>query len=231
MLQKFGWIIPFLCFIAGYYCLALFFSPAIIDSPCLVGKSVYDALLLASPLNLTIRIMAEREDLDLPTGTIIYQTPHAGKKIKPHQAIHIVVSKKPPLMIAPNFIDHPVAEIEKIITQKQIPASLFYIPSLHPQHHAFAQVPAAGDPIERTKKMTIYSAQAINKPMIMPNLKGKPFHDVQRFLANHPVELVIIKKRDDQPEELQQVINQYPLPHSLVTLQEKKPLLVQVELG
>jgi len=53
-----------------------------IQAPALVGKQLQNAVALLSQKNLNVRFITQKEDPDLPHGTILSQTPAAGRNVK-----------------------------------------------------------------------------------------------------------------------------------------------------
>jgi beta-lactam-binding protein with PASTA domain len=93
-MKKFLWVIPFLSFLSGYLIMSFIYQPKTAKTPSLIGKSVQQALNLAATQGLSLRLIAEKEETDIPAGTIISQNPLPNTHIKAHQAIACIVSKK-----------------------------------------------------------------------------------------------------------------------------------------
>lgn len=92
-LKKILWLMPFASFLIGYQIINIFKNQNEIIVPNFVGKTLNQAIKVASDNNLNLRISAEKEDSQLPEGTIISQIPNR-QKIKPNQSIYLVISKK-----------------------------------------------------------------------------------------------------------------------------------------
>lgn len=227
------WLTPFASFLIGYAIMASFFKPQHIETPALVGKTIVDAVRIASKHDLSLRISAEKDDSDLPDGTIISQTPSAQTIIKARQAIYIVLSKKPALEQTPNLLQKSASEIAEIAQKKGIQVKTYQLPSSNtPANCCIAQTPAPGTPLER-KNMAVYLCNDTLKPVIMPNFKGQLLPDVQEFLQLHGITPSIIYTNPlGQAAPLQQniVVDQRPLPGTLVTLSPEKPLLIQLQV-
>src|SRR5476649_323079 len=112
LLKKFLWTLPFICFIAGYLFLTKLYPAKEIETPTVVGKTLQEACTILSHHTLNSRLIALKEDPLLPDSTIISQTPQAGQKIKPNQAVFIVASMQPQKNSAPQYAQKPLYEIE-----------------------------------------------------------------------------------------------------------------------
>ncbi|GAG41516.1 unnamed protein product, partial [marine sediment metagenome] len=149
--QTYLWTVPFFCFIAGYLFLQWVSKVQYLEAPPLVGKQLQDAVAQLSGKNLNIRLIAQKEDPDLPGGTILSQSPAAGQKIKPHQAIHAVISKKPEKIIAPNLINKSKEVIDRELAALGLRSKIHFLPSNRPINSCITQHPAQGQPIEENK--------------------------------------------------------------------------------
>ena len=126
------WLLPFLAFGIGYFCLQFFITEHTLQAPNLVGKDLLQATKISSDLKLNLRIIAEKEIADAQPGTIIKQNPLPGTSIKSHQSIFIVITKLPAPVIAPNFIGKNEPQIEKICKEKSIKNRIYLLPSSYP---------------------------------------------------------------------------------------------------
>ena len=124
LLKKFLWTLPFVCFIAGYLFLTKLYPVKEIETPVVVGKTLQEACTTLARHNLNSRLIALKEDPLLPDGTIISQTPHAGQKIKPNQAVFIVASTQPEKNSAPDYVQKPLSEFEPELTAQNIRAKM-----------------------------------------------------------------------------------------------------------
>jgi beta-lactam-binding protein with PASTA domain len=184
------WTIPFICFISGYTLLYIFFQYDEIYTPSVVGKSLEEALEILSKQNLNARLLAQKEDPNLPAGIIISQIPHAGEKIKPYQALLFVVSKKVSLQ-APQCINKLVDTCIEELKKFDIHTKIQYVPSLYPQGMCIAQKP---DPQQTLiqPSITLYAAIPETRSIIWPQFVGKPVTEVAEFLQIHQINPEII---------------------------------------
>lgn len=231
--QNYLWAVPFFCFIAGYLFLQWMSKVQHLEAPALVGKQLQDAVAQLSRKNLNIRLIAQKEDPDLPGGTILSQSPAAGQKIKPHQAIHAVISKKPEKISAPNLLNKSQETLDRELKALGIRSKIHFLPSNRPANSCIAQYPAPGQPIEENR-ITIYLSSDNQKQVLVPDFRQQPACEVLEFLQqyNTKVELSHASHRQNDHKCGQNclVIDQRPLAGSLITLSPEKPLLVQLKV-
>jgi len=230
-LTQYLWIIPFVSFLAGYLVVQRMTNVDQVEAPALVGKQLQHAVAILSEKNLNLRFITQKEDPDLPEGTILSQTPAAGRTIKPHQAIHVVICKKPEKIAAPLLINKSITAIEKELSLLGVRNKSYSVASNKPVNSCIAQFPAPGTPLEENKIAT-YLSCGNKKQLLMPDLQGKPIDDVVEFLKRHSCKIEILhagKKTNTQHSQNSIVCNQRPLAGSFVRMSYDKPLFVQLQ--
>lgn len=234
-LSNYFWLLPFFCFFAGYFVLQRMYNVDQLEAPALIGKQLQDAIAELSVHNLNIRLIDQKEDPDLPQGTILSQIPAAGQKIKPHQALHVVISKQQQKKVCPTLIGKTPGEIEAELADLKIRNKSYLVTSSLPINTCIAQFPSAGKVLDEPRVITYLSA-GNDKPILMPNLKGKSAFQATEFFKQHPqtIKLEIIHA-DPQPSDhicgdQCIIVDQRPLAGSIEHLDPKKPLLVQLQV-
>jgi len=231
-IQNYLWAFPFICFLLGYLMLKKISNLGELPAPSLVGKKLQDAVTILSEKNLNLRILAQKNDADLPQGTILSQTPAAKQLIKPHQALHIVLSKKPEKQIAPQLIGNYEKTIETLLQKNNIRYKKQYLPSNCPKNSCIAQHPATGKPLE-DNKIILYLSSGNSKPVLLPDFSGKPVPEITTFLNQYEnIDVCITHSPKTSNHICDQtciITQQRPLAGSLVTLNAEKPLLVQLQ--
>ena len=108
---------------------------------------------------------------------------------------------------------------------------IYYLPHPYPEKLCFAQSPHYNEPLDKNK-LTLYISAGNNKPIIWPDFKNLPLEEVIAFLDNYHIEPHIVKDAHysyyNNPEYI--VIDQRPFAGTLVTLDEAKPLSVQLRV-
>ena len=232
-IKQYVWIAPFLSFLAGYLVLQRISHVNSFKTPALVGQSLQPAIATLSAHNLNVCLITQKEDPDLPQGTILSQTPQAGQVIKPHQSVYIVISKKPQKIAAPLLINKSHTIINKELDALGIRNKTYYLTSNRPCHSCIAQLPAAGIQLEENKIITYFSG-GNDRPALIPNLKGKSVPDVIAFLqqyTNLPEIIHITKQHENHTCNAKcTVVDQRPLAGSIITLNPHKTPLIQLQV-
>lgn len=230
--KNYLWVLPFLSFLSGYYLFSLFYTVKIIQTPALIGTKLHDACKILSQHNLNLRVLAEKEDPDLPEGTILSQTPRAPIKIKQNQSVFCVISTKPKKPKTPILFNKDIAEHFVQLRNLGIRTKAYYLESSYPKNWCIAQLPGPNEQLEDNTIITYVSAGS-HKPVIFPDVKHKPVQDVIEFFTSHniPVDIIHRNQHIKEDHECTQcvVIDQRPLAGSIITLSDEKPLHVQLQ--
>jgi serine/threonine-protein kinase len=234
LLRNLFWLIPFLAFAIGYYAISFVFKSKTIQAPALVGKCIDKAVIILSEQNLNIRIVGNKNDSDLPEGTIISQTPLAGSKIKENQTLYVVIAKKPAAILAPDFKQKTISAATRIAQDLGLHIKTYAIPSSAPDQQCIAQFPAAGQELDNNT-IIVYSSAANTKSVIMPSCKDMHVSEVISFLQLYGITPTILHTRPELLGINHQcaqciVIDQRPLAGSLVQINAEKPLSIQLQV-
>ncbi|HLW73427.1 MAG TPA: PASTA domain-containing protein [Candidatus Babeliales bacterium] len=230
-IKKYLWIMPFLSFLLGYCIMQRLFRTTESITPHLVGKQVHEILPLITQHNLNIRLIDHKEEADLPEGIILNQTPAAGTAIKPNQPLFLVTTKKPLAVRAPQCIGIKLDELMPQLHTEGIRPRIYHLPHSYPEKICFAQSPQPHEPLEKNR-LILYVSSGDNKPIIWPDLTGFPLQNVVEFLEMYQIEPHII---NDSPHKQYThthytVTDQRPFAGTLLTLDEHKPLSVQLRV-
>jgi len=228
------WITPFISFLLGYCALTFFHHNKKIATPAIIGKTVDKALISLNEHNLTARISDKRDDADLPEGTVLAQIPVAGTIIKTNQTVYITISQKKCGSITPNLRGKSLHEAQALVEQQAQKILAYTIPADAPDNSCIAQFPQAGT-LSSEKPIIVYVARANTKPVLMPNFIGKSLDEIVSFLSLHDSAPTVVHSRrfeNDVNHHCTQcmVVDQRPLPGTLVILNADKPLPVQLQV-
>lgn len=224
------WLIPFLSFFLGYISFDRLFRPAQIETPSVIGTTIYQALTILCAAHLNARVVEGQEDEMLAQGTIISQTPTPGQKIKENQSVFLVISSKPKKLKAPNCINKSITSLEaELITQK-IKIKPYYLESIYPKGLCFAQNPEPDQELN-DNKMILYISSGSTKPYIMPNFKGKYAHEIMEFLSTKTVNTELFHYAEQENHQCVACIirDQRPLAGSIISMNSEKPLHIQLQ--
>jgi len=234
-IQSYLWIIPFISFLFGYLLLGTLFQPKEFETPAIVGKQLLSAVSILSDHKLNIRFLAQKQDPDLPQGTILSQKPLPRRKIKTNQAVYVVISKKPPKTPCPTLLNKPLESIVKELEKKNIRNKSYFLPSKHPKNSCLAQYPCPLTPL-KGKNIITYVSDGNKKPVILPDFKNKKIIEVVEFLRKYEpqIKIEIIHspscKFDHICDENCIVSDQRPLAGSIVKLDDKNPISVHLKI-
>jgi beta-lactam-binding protein with PASTA domain len=230
LITRFLWLMPFAAFLAGYWCMRIWYPPIIIETPSLLGKTVQEAMRIVADSNINLRLLEEREVQDLPEGTILQQNPPAKIPIKEYQSIFCVVSKKGERSI-PSLIGKSMTEAVQILDSKGIAYKQYSVESNQPEGTCIAQDPAVGMPANQNP-MTLYGAKSYPKQVIVPSFLYMTVGMVRQFLESSQVTSEVIHKEPvestHQCDQQCIISDQRPCAGTIVVLDDKKPLHVQL---
>jgi beta-lactam-binding protein with PASTA domain len=224
------WILPFLAFAIGYFCLQFFIIDKIVQTPDLVGKDVLQATKISSDYKLNLRIIAEKEIADALPGTIIKQNPLPHTSIKSHQSIFIVITKLPAPVVAPTLINKNQDQVDKICKEKGIKNRTYFLPTNHPAGQCFAQMPQPEQILE-AKKMSCYISTGNQSQYLFPDFTKSLVEEVVEFLHQQNIQFDIFHKDQKIEAPYKQkltVTYQKPLAGTLITPSNKLYVQLQV---
>jgi len=180
-----------------------------------------------------LQLLADREEPDLPEGTILQQNPPVNATIKPHQPIYCVVSKKR-ILTAPNCIGQKVDELASNLAQQGIAYKQVLIDSQQPQGTCIAQDPTLGSSLE-SAQMLLYIAKQQPVSVIVPRFTLLSVPVVKEFLeqshATFDVVHEIPQSDGHQCSNDCIITDQRPCAGTIVSFDEKSPLHVQLIVG
>jgi beta-lactam-binding protein with PASTA domain len=119
---------------------------------------------------------------------------------------------------------------------RKIRAKLYQLPSIYPMDHAFAQYPAANQIVNDA--MIVYMSCGSRKPVIFPNLKDLTVQEAKEHLATQPITIQTthIRSAHGEPSRTTHdcssciILDQRPLPGSIIALDESKPLPLNLQV-
>lgn len=208
------------------------YRPKIIETPLLIGKTIQEAMRITSQKNLSIKLFDEKEDPELPAGTIISQTPAANCPIKANQSMNVVVSKKTGRK-APCLVGKNLDIIQQEMKSQGLTCTYYEIAGKQPTQLCIAQDPAPGA-LMSDRAIAVYICKGAQEPYLFPNFGNKHVDVVRNFLANYPVTLEIIHSQEVLEEHNCStcvVLEQRPRAGSMVVLDPQKPVHVQLRVA
>jgi serine/threonine-protein kinase len=159
--------------------------------PALIGKNTHQAALLLANAQLNLRILNQKEDNDLPDGTIISQTPPSGQLIRINKPIFCVISKKKSHLTAPNCIGRSKQEIDAVAQKNSIHVTAHTVMSSLPSGICIGQHPAPENALINGK-IDIYCAESQSQEIIFPNLVDKKIQDLIPFFEENNFKVDVV---------------------------------------
>ena len=222
-------MLPFIFFLIGYMTFPLFFNTKKQIVPCLIGTTVTGALKILTKNNLSLRMIAEREDPDVPAGTIISQKPIPGNIIKNQQTIFVVISKKNELKV-PCIEGLKSDEYIPQLKDLKIEFLTFPLFNNNPESICLAQIPKPHKKIAKEGAI-LYVADNKNQIFVFPDFKNKSVIEVKKFLTSHSIPTRVYhtyQVKDSHICKSCKVKDQSPAAGTLLSV--KKPFTVQLKV-
>lgn len=178
------WLLPFILFWFGYGVVAFYTRGGTTEVPQLVGMNLDDALRELASKNLTLRLLEEQEDVTVPAGTILYQSPQAGRLVKSPHSLCVVVAKRVPLPRAPQCLGLSRQAVETLAQKNGLRVHMVTIDGvMHITDSCFAQWPQVGEEVGE-QGLLVYIAGSSARQKIMPDFKNYPLEVVCDFCKN-----------------------------------------------
>jgi eukaryotic-like serine/threonine-protein kinase len=230
-IKNFLCVTPFASFIFGYLVMQQLFRIPELCTPHLVGQQIHTILPIITQYNLNLRLIDQKEEADLPEGIILNQTPSAGTIIKSNQPLFIVTTKKPIIARAPHCVGSNSDQLHLQLQENGIQSRMYQLPHPYPEKICFAQSPQTNEPLDKNR-LILYISAGNNKPIIWPNFSNMPLRDVITFLDNYHIEPTIMNDYlyNNYENDEYIVVEQRPFAGTLLTLDENKPLSVQLRV-
>lgn len=183
-MRNYIWLMPFICFFIGYAWIKYLYVPTEQVVPNIVGLHIYDALHQLSQQNLNIRILSEKTERELPAGTILWQTPSAGQRVKALQTIFCVTALQPKKLETLQCIGNSYDTIKKMAQAQNIKIKYYYLShTVNSEGVCFGQYPTAGS-LQSHNTIITYIAKQQDPYVIVPSFQGKTVKDIKEILAN-----------------------------------------------
>lgn len=228
----FAWILPFISFLGGYQLLRFFDRKEVISAPKVIGQNINDAIKTLSSYKLNVRILNEKEDLDIPDGTIISQTPQEGQKVKSGQSIFLVITRKPANPTSLCFFGQNVEESKDLARSKNINLKAYSIENIAPIDTCIAQSVLPDQQINDTN-LIIYTSSGTNQIRILPNFKGYKLDEVKTFLEKYDIKFQLTHNNNISDESHTcttcNIIDQRPLPGAFFDLSKDSSIQLILE--
>jgi eukaryotic-like serine/threonine-protein kinase len=134
----------------------------------------------------------------VPTGQVFAQNPAGGTKINKTSTVTLYVSTGIAQVAVPGVVGLDLTSAVQSLSQKGFNFKVRRIYSPEPQDTVTAQLPAAGDKVDKGSTVTLNVSRGA-KPITIPDVTGEPFANAQSALIG----LGFTVSRIDTPSEQQ----------------------------
>jgi len=183
------------------------------EVPNLVGLDYDEGKETVEKLRLRIRKTSVEFSQEYPQDRIIAQTPAAGKRLKLHRTVKVVVSMGSQKITMPVLEGLSVREARILVEHKKLRlGKISRISSVsHAANRVIAQDPAARSPVIVRSTINFLVSTGVPKHWyIMPDLVKKPYEEVKKFLIEAGLKLGNVRTKYYPGVTSGIVIEQYP---------------------
>lgn len=162
-------------------------------------------------------------------GIVLEQAPKARRRVRPNQYFFVTLSKHPPKIIAPDFLNQKHNFLSKQVKKMGIRTKTCWLESFYPKDICFAQTPQPGADLENRSLVT-YLSSGHNRLFVFPKLEGMLVGQVQEFLKGEGIKVEVFHAKRVGSGHLCdccRVIDQKPMAGTIVD----KKLYVQLQVG
>ncbi len=221
-------VAPFCCFFLGYYAIRATLHKKELITPNLTGKTLQGGLVTLFGCGLNIRLAREKEDTDIPEGTILEQFPSTGEAIRLNQTVFVTISKKPKPKLTPNFLEMKYKDILLNGQELNIQPTIIWLQSNYPKELCISQFPSPQKPITE-ENFTIYLSTGSCSLFTVPNLRGQQLFEVEEELKKYNVSLETIGINNTDLRRNWIIVDQKPTAGSIIDLNKKLYMQILVK--
>ncbi|MBM3236009.1 PASTA domain-containing protein [Candidatus Poribacteria bacterium] len=158
----------------------------VVEVPNVKGKSLAESISILQGYRLNVKIDSYKASVAVPEGYVVEQNPPPGFKVKQDKSIRLVLSSGSEKVEAPDLTGKLLSDAEADLasTGFQIGTKATVHSDNYPTMNTIiAQTPLPKSISERGAKINLLlSKGAYPKMLLMPDLKGMKFNDVQERL-------------------------------------------------
>ncbi len=185
--------------------------------PDLQGKSIYEALTLASAQGFALKKEAEEFDKSLPAGVILRQSPPAGMKVKEGKVLRVTISQGGESAFVPDLVGQKARSAALTIRSYGLvlgeESSRYSV--VYDKDTIIEQDPPKGTAVSKDTMINIVVSLGAppNSVILMPKFIGKNITDVNSWADNNGIK-VNVAKENISTAVTDSVIEQSPEPDS-----------------
>ncbi|MGM0568644.1 MAG: PASTA domain-containing protein [Elusimicrobiota bacterium] len=183
--------------------------------PDIQGVPLEDALEVLSERNLSLSFVARRHDPDIPSGSIISQTPPAGLMVREGREIETVISSGGRVVFVPDVEERQLREAEMLIRQTGLQMGeqkRTYSRNLE-EDYVVSQDPAPDSVVQSDSYVDLVVSMGLpddREAIYMPDLKDMNIRNAEKLLSGMGLRIAGVKSEihEELPEGT--VISQKP---------------------
>lgn len=215
-LRNFCWIIPFISFFLGYFFVKHYYTPVEQDTPAILGMNLAEALTLLSQKKLHLQILSEKIEKEIAPGTILWQTPSPGQKIKSLQTIFCTVAAQAQKKV-PQLVSYSQEAIQDLANEHGLRINYYHVPcQLVLPGICFGQDPVSGSIIPDAS-ITVYIAQEQQKNFIVPVFTRHSLQVLQESIMPSTEREIILHAPDNHQCSKCTIVAQQPVAGSYIS--------------
>ncbi len=157
-----------------------------VDVPDLSGLTLEASQELASPLDLVLQVVDQRNDPRVPSGRVLEQMPPAGASVRRGRKMKLILSLGGKVLNVPNLVGSASrAVVIELRQQGLVPGDEARVHSYDMEvGKVLAHVPAAGAAVVPNSRIhRLVSLGPIPPTWIMPDLTGKTRREAERWIS------------------------------------------------
>ena len=219
--------------VSGLILLNVGFNTKEVYVPDVLGLDSLTALKTLNNAELSMVVVGQEHSPAVAENHVISQEPGAGSKVKKNKRIRTVLSLGGKQMTAPDMVGVSLREAKIALSQRGL--NLKRITTIYdeanPGDVVIAQNPPQGQTLENGEEISLLvSAGSRPESYIMPDLTGKDFQEVARFLEEIGIEVGEIKYKEYKGSYPGQVMKQEPIAGYKIARGDKVGLTLAKEM-
>lgn len=216
--------LPFVAFVAGYTLIYQFSRQHPARVPSIIGLSIAQAMAVLSNAQLAGQLIDVKQDAQLPPGTVVHQSPIAGRTIGRTSPISFVATVQPPAQQAPACQGMSPEQLLALSIKNEFALTTILVPHARASGECMGQYPSRGQSLN-TGLLVWYTQQKQNI-IIMPDVRNHTYKEVAEFLQSCGMTAHITNTFTPRDEHI--VIEQHPLAGTLIIRNNQQQLVVQL---
>ncbi len=210
-----------------------YIMPAYVKSPevkipDLVGKQKEEAFNILKALNLQPVLQGVRYDENFPKDHVMFQNPPAGREVKIHRRVYLLISGGEPLIKMPNLTGKTLRDAKITLERLGLAVNrVFKIRSEFPAGIVVDQQYPEGTNLTKGDSIDIKISLGPQVGMIrVPNLLGKTLNRARRILSRNSLKIGKVTYQKSPNLLPNTIIDQYPSENKLVSIGDSVDVIV-----